>query len=190
MTNFYTLTRYGFFAFPAAICLLTMQVYLPTYLSEASGLSFTTIGIIFLLARLVDTISDPMIGYWSDRTPAKLGKRRIWLVIGTPIFLLVFYSLLYIPYNPIVLFASLSLWYIAGTALIVPYYAWGAEIEAGYAEYTRFTSSRAMFGLLGSLAALILPTILIKNNNIDDTIELGISLAAVRLFITLILIYS
>lgn len=190
MSSFYTLTRYGFFAFPAAISLLTMQVYLPTYLSESSGLSFTTIGVIFLLARLVDTISDPMIGYWSDRTPAKLGKRRIWLVVGTPVFLVIFYGLLLIPYTPAILLLMLSLWYIAGTALIVPYYAWGAEVESGYSEYTRFTSSRALFGLLGSLAALILPAVLITDNNISDTIELSIVLAAITFVIALLLIYS
>ncbi|MEL0068532.1 MAG: MFS transporter [Gammaproteobacteria bacterium] len=190
MSGIFTLIRYGLFAFPAAIALLTMQVYLPTYLSQTSGLSFTLIGVIFLLARLVDTISDPLIGYWSDRTPERLGKRRIWLVVGTPIFMVIFYGLLFIPYTPVLLFAMLSLWYIAGTALIVPYYAWGAEIQSGYNQYTRFTSSRAIFGLLGSLAALILPTLIITDNNIADTIELSISLAAVSFVIALAFIYT
>ena len=190
MSSIFTLTRYGLFAFPAAIALLTMQVYLPTYLSETSGLSFTVIGVIFLLARLVDTVSDPLIGYWSDRTPERYGKRRIWLLAGTPIFLVIFYGLLLIPYTPTILFVMLSLWYIAGTALIVPYYAWGAEVQSGYSEYTRFTSSRAIFGLLGSLAALILPTIVITDNNIADTIELSISLAAVSFVVALGFIYS
>ncbi len=190
MSSIYTLTRYGFLAFPAAVCLLTMQVYLPTYLSQESGLSFTTIGVIFLVARLVDTISDPLIGYWSDRTPAKWGKRRSWIIVGTPLFMVIFYSLLHIPYTPIVLLAALSLWYIAGTAVIVPYYSWGAEIESGYSEYTRFTSSRAIFGLMGSLAALLLPTVVLTGNDTTATIELSIMLAVVTFLIAIVLIFS
>ena len=46
------LLRYGFFSLPAAISLLTMQVYMPAFLAENPAFSFSLIGLLFFGARL------------------------------------------------------------------------------------------------------------------------------------------
>ena len=85
------LFKYGFFSFPAAISLLIMQIYIPSYIAQMGVFSLTAIGMVFFAARLIDMVSDLLIGYASDITPTKYGRRRIWILLGTPVFLLVFY---------------------------------------------------------------------------------------------------
>lgn len=181
------LVKYGFFSFPAAISLLTMQVYMPTYLSQFDFISFSAVGVIFFLARLVDTVSDPVIGYYSDHTEFIFGRRRTWLFSATPIFLIVFYLFISPPENQYLLFLITVCWYVAGTCLLVPYYAWGAEIEKGYDAHNRFTGARVIFGLVGTVFALILPFIIFGEPEASDSIILNINLVAVTMIIALIL---
>ena len=155
--------NYGFLSFPAAISLLLMQVYIPPYIAEQGTLSITMIGLVFFAARLVDTVSDPLIGFLADRTPMKKGKRRIWILVGVPLFLVVFYIIILLPKSEFYLFLAASLWYILGTAIIIPYYTWGSELSSNYNEYTKWTSTRVVFGLVGSIAALLLPVLVLQN---------------------------
>lgn len=165
------LVRYGFFSFPAAISLLIMQVYIPSYIAEMGVFSLTAIGMVFFAARLVDTISDLVIGYASDMTPARYGRRRIWILFGTPVFMMIFYQLLNVPTSVGALFMVAALWYIAGTCLIVPYYTWGAEIDEGYTTHTKYTGARVIFGLLGSLCALVLPVALLPGAPLAEVLN-------------------
>ncbi len=180
------LIRYGFFSLPAAISLLTMQVYMPAFLAEQPAFSFSMIGVIFFGARLVDTVSDPLIGYFSDRTNLLIGKRRAWLFITAPIFIVVFYELLKSNETPAYLFLLVSIWYIGGTGLLVPYYAWGAEIENGYKAHNRYTAARVIFGLLGTVTALALPALTVGTQNSLATISLNVNIVAASMVIALL----
>lgn len=181
------LVRYGFFSFPAAVSLLTMQVYMPAFLSQNPAFSFTLIGIIFFLARILDTVSDPVIGYLSDNTNFFLGKRRSWLVIATPLFILVFYHLISPIQNPTILFLLIASWYILGTSLLVPYFAWGAEIKNGYKAHNHFTAARVFFGLIGSIGALLIPALLFTGMTDLKRLEVNVNIVAIGLIIALIL---
>tara|TARA_R110002096_G_scaffold257381_1_gene450765 strand:+ start:84335 stop:85594 length:1260 start_codon:yes stop_codon:yes gene_type:complete len=165
------LFKYGFFSFPAAISLLIMQIYIPSYIAQMGVFSLTAIGLVFFAARLIDMVTDLLIGYASDITPPKYGRRRMWILLGTPVFLLIFYQLLAIPSTIGALFVIAALWYVAGTCMIVPYYTWGAEIEKGYDVHTKYTGARVIFGLLGSLCALILPTLLMPDALLEDILN-------------------
>ncbi|MDG1996317.1 MAG: MFS transporter [Emcibacteraceae bacterium] len=184
------LFRYGFFSFPAAISLLIMQVYIPSYIAQLGLFDLTSIGIVFFGARLVDMISDLLIGYASDRTSPKYGRRKIWILLGTPIFLLVFYQLLAIPQSLGALFVVAAFWYIAGTCLIVPYYTWGAEIEKGYHNHTKYTGARVVFGLLGSLCALIVPAIIMPEAPLEDILDFNFKLISSFFIIAILLLLS
>ena len=47
------------------------------------GLELTTIAAVLLVARLFDGITDPIVGYWSDRSYAKGGSRKLFVVSGS-----------------------------------------------------------------------------------------------------------
>jgi len=73
-----TLLVYGALALPLAALNLPLYVFLPTFWAGEIGLGVTAVGAALLAARLLDTITDPLIGEWSDRTRSRLGRRRPW----------------------------------------------------------------------------------------------------------------
>ncbi len=153
---------YGFLAFPLAATVLSLQVFLPTYYAQATGLSLTMIGGVLLIARLWDTVTDPIVGYLSEKTPARFGRRRLWVLIGSPLIAISVWMLFQPPEDPsaFYLLGWAIVIYLAGTAVVVPTYAWGAELSPEYHERSRISGARVLFGLLGSLAALTLPLLL------------------------------
>ncbi len=157
-----TLFGYGALAFPLAGCFLCLQVFLPTFYAASMGMSLSTVGIILMIARFGDLLTDPVIGYLSDRTPVRLGRRRGWVMLGLPLVGLAAWSLFQPPSNPgagYLLFWTTVI-YLAGTMVIVPMNAWGAELSPDYHQRSRVTGIRALFGLLGTLAVLIVPALL------------------------------
>ena len=55
---------------------------LPALYSEQFALDLTFIGTVLLIARVFDAVTDPMIGFLSDRTVSRFGKRKPWITAG------------------------------------------------------------------------------------------------------------
>lgn len=160
--SYRVLASYGGLALPLAAGWLCLQVFVPTFYAEALGVSLTAVGAVLLLARLLDAVTDPVIGFLSDRTPLHLGRRRLWVLVGAPL-LAVALALLFRPVgeaSALYLFVCAAAVYIAGTMVIVPMNAWGAELSPAYHQRSRVSGARTLFGLIGTLAALALPTAL------------------------------
>jgi GPH family glycoside/pentoside/hexuronide:cation symporter len=181
MLSLKTLSSYGFLAFPLAAAFIALQVLIPTHYAEVTSLSLSTIGGVVLLARLWDTITDPIIGLLSDRTPEQWGRRKLWIWLSIPFISLSTYML----FNPSsdAGIGYLLIWtfaiYVSGTMAIVPLNAWGAELSPDYKQRNRVTGSRAFFGLLGTMAALSIPALLSDN----DSINLNDSLSTITLLV-------
>ena len=124
------LHAYAGVAFPLAAAFIALQVIVPTFYAEVTGLSLTTIGIVLLVARLWDTFTDPIVGTLSDLSKVGFGRRKIWIVASTPLILLAVWKLFVPPSDAD--WQYLLLWtfviYVAGTMAIVPLNAWGAEL--------------------------------------------------------------
>jgi len=152
------LAAYGALAFPLAGAFIALQVIVPTYYAQALGLSLSAVGGILLAARLWDLFTDPVVGYLSDHTPPALGRRKIWIVASAPL-IAASVALLFNPPedvgNSFLLLATLAI-YVAGTMTIVPLNAWGAELSDAYHQRSRIAGARVVFGLAGTLAALLL----------------------------------
>lgn len=159
--GFGVLSLYGFLAFPLAAAFIALQVIVPTHYAETTALSLSTIGAIMLVARLWDTVTDPLIGFLSDKTPQKLGRRRIWILASIPLICISTFAL----FNPAegagkgyLIIWTLAI-YVAGTMAIVPMDAWGAELSPDYKQRNRITGTRAAFGLVGTMIALLVVAI-------------------------------
>jgi GPH family glycoside/pentoside/hexuronide:cation symporter/glucuronide carrier protein len=73
-----------------------MGVYLLYFYNVVVGLDLIAIGTLFLIARLMDAINDPIMGFVIDHLPrTKLGRFRTYLIIGT-IICSINYALLWI----------------------------------------------------------------------------------------------
>ena len=72
-----------------------LLTYLPSYYGQDIGISLLAIGNIWLFTRIFDAITDPLIGYWSDKTNTRWGRRRIWMVASVPILVISVYNLFF-----------------------------------------------------------------------------------------------
>ena len=59
-----------------------MTLFLHPYYAGELGLGLAAISTVLLLSRLTDFVTDPLMGYLSDRTLRRFGGRRIYLLIG------------------------------------------------------------------------------------------------------------
>jgi Na+/melibiose symporter-like transporter len=174
--NKWTLASYGAPALPLAMVGLPMAVYLPAVYadSEGFGLSLAFVGLVLVLARVFDGITDPIIGFLSDRTRTRWGRRKPFVLIGTPLYILGI-CMLFIPpitFTDVTMFGitfntgypwmlcMLVIVYVGSTIKDVPYSAWGAELSPNYNERTLITSWREGFVVTGSLIGAFTPAII------------------------------
>jgi len=179
------LHAYAGVAFPLAAAFIALQVIVPTFYAEVTGLSLTTIGIVLLVARLWDTFTDPIVGTLSDLSKVRFGRRKIWIVASTPLILLAVWKLFVPPVDAD--WQYLLLWtfviYVAGTMAIVPLNAWGAELAPVYDERNRISGARAGYGLIGTLIALLLAA---SPAGTADSLSSSLRMVALLVSVTLI----
>ena len=99
-------------------------------------------GIIFFLPRVFDSITDPIMGFISDNTKSKWGRRRQYVFIGA-IIMGISFSLLWqlhredgIDYNFIYFILMSFIFYLGLTIFSVPYVAMGYEMSHDFHERT------------------------------------------------------
>lgn len=121
-----------------------------------------TFALLMLLGRVVDGVADPAVGYWSDRTRSRWGRRMPFIVIGTPLLAISFLGLWFPPdqgvtlANEIYLGAGLALYWVAFTVVVGPYYALLPEIAVSNRERVRLSSVMAVFVAIGSVGAVLI----------------------------------
>ena len=156
-----TLMYFGLPDYAVYLAAIPVSLYLPFVYSRDLGLELTDIGLILMLARLSDVITDPLIGYLSDRTQTRFGKRKPWLAAGTVVMMFSAWQLFSpsgVVTNWHLLIWSMLLW-LGWTMINIPYFAWGAELSEDYNERTRITGWRQFFGYLGNVSVLLIPTL-------------------------------
>lgn len=139
--------------------------FLLYFLTDVAGLSPTLAGAVLLVGRAWDAINDPLIGWLSDRTRSRWGRRYPWLVLGSiPLALCCALQWLVPPLSSQVgLFLYYSLIslvaYAAFSAVQLPFAALAAELTPDYDEQTSLMGFKAGFNILGSLLGLLLAQI-------------------------------
>ena len=184
------LFAYGQMGMPLAAISLPLYVYLPTFYAETLGLGLATVGLILLIARIWDLLTDPLVGVLSDRVGKKY-RRKKWITAGCPVFL-VGLILLFVPFKSVgptyLLFVSLF-FYLGVTIVMIPYLAWGAELAKGYHDRSRVTGIRECFVIIGTLLAASVPAIV--GNDLRSAMQLlaiSISLIFIPSAIVLIIV--
>ena len=173
--NAFVLAAYGAPAIAFAILLLPPYVFLPAFYTQTLGLPLDWIGYIIILSRVFDAFTDPLIGAMSDRTPGRFGRRKPWILFGTPLAI-VAVIVLFAPAGQASLgqfaFGIFALT-LAWTMLLLPYSAWGAELSGDYNERTRIAGVREGVGLFGTLIAAATPTVLTLSGYPDPRVHMA-----------------
>lgn len=112
--------------------------------------------------RLLDAVSDPLVGFLSDRLPLPFGRRKPWLAIGLAPTMLAVWMVFVPPDAPDVgyLLVWSALLSIGWTIMILPYNAWGAELATDYDGRTGIAARREGLVVAGTLLATATPALL------------------------------
>lgn len=149
------------------------------------AVSLAAIATVLLIGRIFDAVTDPIIGYLSDRFRTRWGHRKPWLVCGSLIAVVACWFL-YNPGGPVsvgyFLFWFL-LAYLGWTISEIPYRAWLAEITQDYDERTRLATWRAFALYAGVTAFYAIPYLPFSETTefTPETLRLTAIVAAVAL---------
>ena len=152
-----TLVAYGSLGFPIAILGYPMTLFLHPYYAGELGLGLAAISTVLLISRMTDFITDPLMGWISDHTNSRFGRRRPFIVLGLPVMLFGIYKL-FMPEPPVDIWYML-IWnmvvYLGWTIMVLPYGAWGAELTDNYMDRARITASRQVWTIAGLIGASV-----------------------------------
>jgi Na+/melibiose symporter-like transporter len=131
------------------------------FYNQVLGVSAALCGTAFLIASLVDAVSDPLIGSISDNVHTRWGRRHPFMFAAAFPLALCFY-LMYQPPSGLEEY-QLFLWFtvtmvgmrLAKTFYLVPHNALGAELTDDYNERTSIFGWNYITGMLGGIAAAV-----------------------------------
>jgi GPH family glycoside/pentoside/hexuronide:cation symporter len=163
-----------------------LGAYFAIFLTDVVGLSPGVAAAAVFIGRSWDYVNDPIIGYISDKTRSKLGRRRPYLLFGALPFALTFAMLWWKPpfASSIALAAYYAVAYLlfdtAATFAYMPYFALTPELTSDYDERTSLTSYRMFFSIAAGLLAFIIPLQIVdtfRPENESKVLIMGVSFA-------------
>lgn len=166
------LTAFGLLGLPMAAQQLPLFVFLPPYYAQDLGVGLTAVGAALLGARLWDMVTDPLVGWLSDRGGSRFGRRKPFILAGTPILMVSIWFLFDPPEDAGAL--HLLIWtmvaYLGGTLLVLAHQAWGAEISPDYHQRSRIAMSRELFMVIGTV--LTVGLLMVTRGDVGETMRL------------------
>jgi GPH family glycoside/pentoside/hexuronide:cation symporter len=128
------------------------------------------IGTVFFLSKIWDAVSDPLIGYLSDQTRSRLGRRKPWMY-ASALPMVAMTIMLWSPPSaleegPLFAWVVVSVlgFYTAFTLYSVPQMALGIELSPSPHERARVFAGRQIGLTLGMLGAFLIATPMILGN--------------------------
>ncbi|MCI0667272.1 MAG: MFS transporter [Methylococcaceae bacterium] len=162
------------------LVLMPMALFVPSYYSDDLALPLASVGFAIAVSRILDVIIDPLVGILSDRWLTRWGRRKPWLVAGTPLLVLTAW-MVFVPGGKVsvgYLLVWASLLHVAFTLVDLPYKAWGAELSTDYSERSRVTAWREGAGAAGQvmfLAVLMVMSFYGYNDDRDQLLAIALT---------------
>jgi Na+/melibiose symporter-like transporter len=157
-----TKAAYGFGSVAYGVNSSGFDYFLLLFYSQVIGLDARLVGMAIIIALVIDAISDPMVGYWSDNLRSRWGRRHPFMLLAAlPVALS--YFLLWNP--PESLSQSGIFWYLLTLAVVIrtamtfyetPSAALVSELSDDYVERSSLVSFRSYFGWTGGNAMTVL----------------------------------
>lgn len=157
---------YGLGDTASNIIFQTVMMFLLVFYTDVVGISPAIVGTIFLAVRVLDAVTDPLMGALCDRTHTRWGQFRpylLWLAVPFALISILAFTTPEFSDSGKVIFAAVTyaLLMMAYTAINIPYSALGGVLTADPKERVSVQSYRFVFGMLGGLlvAGLTLPLV-------------------------------
>lgn len=151
-------------AFALAVVGIPIYIYIPKFYTDVIGVHIGLLGTIILLVRVFDALTDPAIGFISDRTRSRFGRRRPYIAFSS-IMLAIAVVMLFNPFpgSPTFETGWFGIWFflifLFWTLVSVPYEALGPELTFDYHERTTLFGIRDGALIAGTLLAASSPAI-------------------------------
>ena len=132
------------------------MIMLPAFFTEVHGFEISVIGILIFVSKLIDLITDPLVGWLNDKN---FFPRKVYLLIGGILSGLALIQL-FLKQDidqEIFLFVWLSILYLGWTMFQIPYLSIGYDLEKNYFLRTKLSATREFFILLGLFCSLGIP---------------------------------
>ncbi len=149
------------------------------------GMNPALVGLLGALPRIADAITDPLMGYISDNTRSRWGRRRPYIFVGAIAVGIIFALLWQLPggksesfYFWYFLSGSL-LFYLAYTVFATPWVALGYELTPDYHERTRLMGTQNFVGQLAYMISPYFLAIMYSKRWFDDVVDGAAGLALI-----------
>ena len=157
---------YGAPSIAGAAMAIPVAIHVNPFYSDTILVPLAWVALASALARVLDAIIDPFVGWLSDHTHTRWGRRRPWIAIAAPIAAVVFVAL----FTPPSWLSTSGAAFWFGTMLMLffmlnmlyglPHAALGPELTLDYHERSSLFSVREGFALVGTIIAVIVPGVL------------------------------
>lgn len=157
---------FGAPSFAGAAMVIPIAVHMTKFYADVVLVPLGVLGLAIALARAFDALTDPLVGWLSDRTRSRLGRRRPWMLVGGPLCGVAFWFLFSPPAHlgpdggAAWFFACYVAYFLFHTFYLIPYVALGAELSLDYHDRTSLFGIREGFVIAGTLFAAVLPSLL------------------------------
>ncbi len=144
-----------------------MSLLLLAFMVEHIGIAAATAGLLILVSKIYDAVTDPLMGVLTDRTKSRWGRRRPYLLLGGFLaggsFIMVFTVPAFDSQAALLIYVVVALLLnaTAYTVFNVPYFAMPAEMTESYHERTRLMSCRVGAVAGGQVLSSVLGPVII-----------------------------
>jgi GPH family glycoside/pentoside/hexuronide:cation symporter len=160
--------NYAIGMFGTSIPINMLKTYATFYYVDSLGMTTVQFSLMLFIYTFIDVLDNPIYGFLSDRTRSKWGRRRPWLVIGTPLLvlgLIAFYSPpAFLTSNSLVVYCMLF-YMFTGTIDSVINANYGAlfpELFRGDADRAKVNALRQAFQLVAMIISIALTPMVTK----------------------------
>lgn len=178
---------YGAPNFGGLAMMLPILLNMPKFYADVVGVPLGYMAIALAASRSLDAICDPLIGWITDSTHTRWGRRRPYIFGAAPFAAVAFWALMAPPAH---MTGSLAAAWFGATCLLCflfisivigPHHALGVELTLDYKERSSLFGVRESFGLLGMIIAAAAPGLLMQGfgwNERQVFSRIGIAFAA------------
>lgn len=154
----YNLAGFTFNLFDTILYAWLPYFYIPPADSNLTRyIPLAALGVILAGGRILDAVTDPLMGYLSDHTRSRWGRRKPYIFISNPILFISFILVWNPPVpgesltNAVFLGAVLFFYYISYTGMLIPWFAVLPEMSPKNDERVKIASVGVAIGVLGAL---------------------------------------
>lgn len=154
---------------PLGMAGLAFVTIIPTFYAMDIGFGLGLVGMIFVVGRLIDVITDPVIGHLSDKTQRRNGTRLPWVILSVPLFCLAVWFLFSPPASVSLVYLVLasSAYFFFVTVLDIPYSSIAIEISSHMHERSVIASYKGVAQVLGATLVAFIPFVFTLETNVS-----------------------